>query len=127
VRWVVKDYLDRGVIESMLMQCIGGRESRYWMSLNSGSGDVWDYRIILYVDPNGKGLSRREFDCLDPSKKGIVETEFYSTKCRVQPLGCCVEHLQRETGISVLDLPRADSVCGERSLPDYLVEQWKEE
>jgi hypothetical protein len=93
--------------------------------MGSGRGDVWDYHFIVYLDPEGEGWTRQQFDRFDPSKSEIVGTQFHRSKCEVQPLKCCVEHIWKETGLDLVAVLRADSVSGDRDLFDYLVEKWK--
>src|SRR5690242_388869 len=67
VRWVMEDHLLSPVLEQMLARCLGGRRFRYWASKGLDEGELWEYRFLLHLDPEGQGLSCSDLSSLDPS------------------------------------------------------------
>lgn len=126
VQWVTTEHLLSKVLEQKLVACLEGRPFRYWGSKRVYD-DVWEYCLLLCIDPRGDGLQRDEFGCLDPCLADISGVDFQYGECFVLPFRCCAESLKQDAMgwvASILDRGTKSLLFGEETLLEDLRERF---
>lgn len=129
VRWVTSHPVLSNALEQKLLERLCGRVLRYWGSKRCDD-DLWEYCLLLHVDPAGDGAGREELGRLDPSLTSIPGIDFEHGECFLQLFHCCADSLsQGAVGWITAILARANgnaSLIGDENLRGELHEQMRQ-
>ncbi|KJZ70043.1 hypothetical protein HIM_10571 [Hirsutella minnesotensis 3608] len=125
----MEDHLLSPVLEQMLARCLGGRRFRYWASKGLDEGELWEYRFLLHLDPEGQGLSCSDLSSLDPSTSAVLGGSFEEEECGVWRFRCCADELKqgvRGHVLGILNKHGSSTLFGDEDLRWYLETQMRE-
>lgn len=118
VQWVTTEHILSDKLEQMLRDCLQGRDFRYWGSMRVGE-DHWEYCLLLCIDPKGDGLSRDEYECLDPRWNTVADVDFDCRESFVMRFRCCADFLKQDAPgwiAAILNRGGSDMLLGDEKL-----------
>lgn len=95
VQWVTTNHIFTQDLGKKLSSCLKGRPLRYWGSKRPRE-DRWEYCLLLHVDPDGDGLGREDWRCVDPCLTDVPGVHFDHDECLVFSFRCCADTLKQD-------------------------------
>lgn len=129
VQWVFDQYVMARVIEKKLEAYLGRRPFRYWgcrYRCDEKDDEKYRYRVLVYVDPEGSGLSPDDNKCLDLTEEDCIagyDSEVDADDCLMIPFRCCILFLTRTVPGWVLTvMKQGNIIIGDEELVHTLTE-----